>query len=216
MWMIWVSRLLEWNIKISENIHSCLLIFSARKRGNTDNYFFLIYKRRVRLSWASWAMKNVLHISVKFHLSLNYQIFFQNSTKSAFNNLIIPQCQDGSPALTCRSYPCIIRQVDSFHVPMLFLDMLEITWIPCDLFPNSRHIKCPVKYVHTYDQTRSFFLSIFLKGYQPTENWQVAFMAVKAVLRYLDFWLLLPFSMFSVATCLYSSKSMYVFASMAC
>lgn len=121
----------------------------------------------------------------------------------------------GAQHQLCICYSSIINQADSFHVPMLFPGML-ITWIPCDLCHNSRHIKCPVKYVHTYDQTRNFFLSIFLKGCQPTENWHVTFMAMKAVLGCLDFWLSLPFSMFSVTTCLCRSKCMYVFHSMLC
>lgn len=74
-------------------------------------------------------------------------------------------------------YPPILNQVDSFHVPMLLL----ITWFARDLCHNSRHVKCPVEYVHTYYQTRNFCWSIFLKWCQTTENWQVTFMAGKEV-----------------------------------
>lgn len=69
MLMIWVFRLLEWNIKISENIYYCLLMFSAQEGEHwLDHFFFIIYKRRMRLLQVSWAMKK-FHIN--FHLSLN-------------------------------------------------------------------------------------------------------------------------------------------------
>lgn len=68
----------------------------------------------------------------------------------------------GAKHQLCSCYPSIINQVDSFHVAMLFPDML-ITWTACYLCYKSRHIKCPVKYVHTYDQTRIFFLDYFPK-----------------------------------------------------
>lgn len=164
----------------------------------------------------------VLYICVKFHLFLKHQNFFKPPQSPHSCALRAQQFDNKSHSVRmgaqhqlCICYSSIINQAESFHVPMLFPGML-ITWIPCDLCHNSRHIKCPVKYVHTYDQTRNFFLSIFLKGCQPTENWHVTFMAMKAVLGCLDFWLSLPFSMFSVTTCLCRSKCMYVFHSMLC
>lgn len=68
----------------------------------------------------------------------------------------------GAQHQLCSRYPSIINQVDSFHVAMLFPDML-ITWIACDLCHNSRHIKCPVKYVHTYMTKPEIFLEYFPK-----------------------------------------------------